>query len=112
MPERSVVKWAAVHLERVGRRDVWSLHLTLSVPTMHARRYAAAHRAEREPRGAVGVDVGWRVIDDELRVCAWHGEDGRSGDLRLDARTVAGLRLADELRAVRDDKYAAYLAWS
>src|SRR5207248_2935626 len=60
--------------------------------------------------GAVAIDLGWRQMGDALRVATWQGENGKSGELRLDARLLSELHKPEELRSLRDEKFNVALA--
>ena len=53
------------------------------------------------------IDLGWRVIGDELRVAAWKGSDGRSGELRLPASLVGEFDRVERIRSIRDRDFNA-----
>lgn len=93
LPVDACIMGAAVHLRRHGPRQEWSLAITVREP------------APACPRGdqiAVAVDVGWRKLDDGMRVAYWRGEDGEHGELALSAYQIAGLHKAEGIAAVRD----------
>lgn len=81
-----------------GYREAWQAQFVLEIP-------------KAEPAcgtGVVGVDLGWRMMESELRVCTWSTEmDKRSkrtvGELRLSAEEIGGFHRVDTLRATRDD---------
>ncbi len=100
LPERSRVKVATVTLRRVGRIEQWAVCLTVDD--------AATPRAQGPEVSLVtAIDIGWRVIDDEIRVCRWADSSGASGELRLDRATLASLRKPSELRSIRDRNFNA-----
>ena len=79
-PPGAQVRWATVVRRARGPHAEWSLHLTVGTGLGSAPA----------PTGKqVAVDVGWRVIGDELRVAAWRDSDGQSGELRLTAKDSA-----------------------
>ena len=92
-PAGAVLKQACVHMRRRGRKSVWSAEFSLSMP---------------EPvrtcgSGVVGVDLGWRMIEKEERVCTYTSEDGRNvGELRLTAHELSGFDRVESLRSTRD----------
>lgn len=97
------VKRAVVNLERVGRRDVWTVCITVETA-------APVPRAVPLPEArAVALDLGWRVIGDRLRVAYWRDRAGASGELSLSANLIAGLRKASELRSIRARNLTAIL---
>lgn len=78
---------------RSGRRERWEVQFILEM------RLGAPSCGS----GVVGVDLGWRRIGEELRVCAFADEQGRTGELRLSARLIGGYRRVESLRKIRDD---------
>jgi len=57
--------------------------------------------------GVVAIDVGWRLLGDDIRVAVWRDNAGHSGDLRLDAKSVQALREPAELQSERDLRFNA-----
>jgi len=108
LPTNAIIKLAVVSRRIDGPRVSWTVELTLDTTTCARRELCG--------RGTVGVDLGWRVFGDEIRICAWDGDDGEASELRLHGRLLSGLSRADGLRAVRDKNFnaalAAYLAWT
>lgn len=97
MPASGRIKKATVSVRMRGPREEWSVEITVD----------ELPRERRCGEGAVAVDLGWRKIGDEVRVLAWHGSDGRHGELRLTAREMAGLQKANELQSTRDQNFDA-----
>ena len=116
LPEGSIIKRVTVRYKRVspstekihagackcghcsdGFREQWSAEFVVEIPKPSARC----------GKSIVGVDLGWRVIGDELRVCAWSTpkKNGKrqAGELRLTARELDSFRRVDTLRSTRDD---------
>jgi hypothetical protein len=76
-----------------GRRERWTVEFVIDEPLP-----IPSHGV-----GVVGVNVGWRRIDDELRVCTHASEDGRDiGELRLSAHLLGGFERVETLRSTRD----------
>lgn len=75
LPSDAIIKEAAVKLNRVGPREEWSVTITLTT--------AERDRRVKDQTGTVGIDLGWRLMPDGIRVAAWHGSDGASGFLML-----------------------------
>lgn len=94
LPEEGVIKRASVHVQKVGPTEEWSVVITVDTSAVRSPQSAA--------EGAVSVDVGWRVIGDEIRVATWRGSDGATGELRLTAQDLWNLRKPAELQSVRD----------
>lgn len=101
MPQDGIIKRAVVRRYMVGPTEKWTVTITLETE---------ARAATCGTGGAVAVDLGWRTFVDadgntEIRVAAWRGEDGASGELRLSAWDLGGIRKADDLRSIRDKAY-------
>lgn len=102
LPEGGVIKRASVHVRKIGLREEWYATITVNV--------SACSRPRPVGHGVVAVDVGWRMIGDEIRVAAWRGDDGAEGELRLDARAIARIRYPGQLRSTRDKNFDAMRA--
>lgn len=115
LPDGGRVQRADVYLRRCGGREEWTVSLAVddrdTLPTQACGI------------GAVGVDLGWRLLDGgALRVGAWRGEDGQHGEMLLDGPTSpmrstrrpptwrGGMVKAEELRSLRDKAFDAALA--
>ncbi len=103
LPDGARGGWATGHRRMRGPHSEWSLYLTLDVGA------AAYARGATDPTvgGAVAVDVGWRVVGDELRVAGWADERGNCGELRLSAAMLRALHEPDEIRSARDLRFDA-----
>lgn len=101
LPEGGVVKRAIVHRRLVGRRERWSVDLTVDAPPVERRNVA----------GAVALNFGWRRVEGGLRVARWLTPDGEEGELVLPDVILSGLSKADELRGVRDMHMDRLRAW-
>jgi len=99
-PEGAIIRWIAVHCRRHASNERWYVDFTISVPEV-----VRAADDPTAPKGAVGIDVGWRVIGDEIRVARWSDDSNGEGELRLPAALIRELRYADTLRALRDEKF-------
>ncbi len=93
IPAGSVVTFVAVSLRKIGPREEWSTELTVRVPDSESCRAASG--------SAIAIDVGWRLIGDEIRVASWVATDGARGELRLSAIDVSAIRKADALQSTR-----------
>lgn len=94
IPEDGVIKFIAVSKRRIGPREIWSTEFTVDLPE--------GTLTEKCGNGTVAVDLGWRLIDGELRVLTWYGEHSGNGELRLSAELISSLRYNEALRSVRD----------
>jgi hypothetical protein len=79
---------------RVGHRYLW--HVLMSL-------YCESVPLPSPTQGEVGVDLGWREMDDgSLRVAFWRDDKKREGEIRLPADLVARFRSVDNLKSTRD----------
>jgi Putative transposase DNA-binding domain len=79
----------------------WSLQFTLRT-------------FEKKPRattGAVGIDLGWRLMPDgSIRVAYWLGDDDKKGELRLPASVLSRWEKSRSLQGIRDRNFDAMRA--
>jgi hypothetical protein len=94
LPADAQVKWAYLLQRRIGTRTEWRVQLVLARESWE--------REDRADSGAVGVDMGWRLVEEGLRVAYWVGDDGEEGELILPRRDVGRWAKADDLRSIRD----------
>jgi len=100
IPVDAKIKWAFVHRRRCG--TFWRWQLMLSV----------ARDAWESPitsGGSVGIDLGWRVVPEGLRVASWAGDDGRRGELILPADDLRRWSEPATRRAERDVRFGEFL---
>lgn len=96
----AVIKEAKVRLVNHGRRDEWTLCLTVNLPEGTTRGRCGT--------GSVALNLGWRMLDDgSLRVGTWADEVGEHGDLTLSPREVERFGRVAGLRSVRDQHFDA-----
>lgn len=97
---------------RRGERIVWELNVTVEKDTDLVWTGSVGWvRIAQRMSSSVGVDLGWRVIGNEIRVCAWVGDDGRHGELRLTANHIEAVRRAERIRGHRDRHFNAVCRW-
>jgi len=96
LPAGAQITWASVHRIVRGPHAEWSLCVTVELSAPLRAPHADG------PRPTVAIDVGWRIIGDEIRVAAWIDSFGNKGELRLTAADIRALRAAEDLRAQRD----------
>lgn len=92
LPEGARVMRATVQVLRRGEREVWTLLLFVETEVRGGLG-----------RGDVGIDIGWRKIDEELRVGAWYDENGAHGDFRLTESEIESLKRAGHSRKPKQD---------
>jgi hypothetical protein len=92
LPDDAIIKGVSIHMRSRGRKTVWSAEFTLTLP----------NTVRTCGQGAVGVDLGWRMIGGEERVCAYASEDGsHTGELRLTVHELGGFDRVESLASTR-----------
>ena len=96
LPAGSIIKRATVHRIRVGPIFRWYLTVTLdNVPGI----------ACTPSESTLAIDVGWRIMGDEIRVATWRTHADETGELRLSAQDIRLLRGPQEIRSARDARF-------
>lgn len=108
LPDDAKVKWVHLIRRRVATHDEWRVSFVLTRESGWAKTDCASE-------GTVGIDVGWRVRPDGLRVAYWAGSDGAEGELVLPQAVVDGWQKVCDLRSIRDLHFntmrVALVAW-
>jgi transposase len=97
LPENSVIKMATVSLRAVGPQEEWSVHINLDTTNVRP--------AESKAEGALAIDIGWRMIGNEIRVATWHDSFGKTGEFRLSQTLLDSLHKDEDLRSIRDKNF-------
>lgn len=97
LPEGGEIRWASIVRERIGLSFRHRLLITVRLPPP---------RGDTRPAAAVGVDVGWRITPDGLRVAYWYGTDGTHGELVLPHTDLEAFR---QISSLNSTIRAAYL---
>jgi hypothetical protein len=98
MPADAEIKWVHLVRRRISTQCEWRLQFVLS-------RAGWPHE-DCAPDGAVGIDVGWRMLPDgSLRIAYWYGHDGQEGELALPADWLGQMRRVEGIQAHRDDAF-------
>ena len=99
-PKGAIVKRVAVQRTRVGHRFRWEALVTIStLPTHH----------DREAKGVVGVDLGWRREGPKTMRVATHAGANDVGTLCID--TLESFLYADSVKGFRDLAFDAAKAY-
>lgn len=89
LPAGSVIQWVRLFRSRLGTTYHWQLMFVLKIPDETHPDQAKA--------GDVGVDVGWRLMDDgSIRMAAWSAGPEHEGEARIPAEIASGYRLMDD----------------
>lgn len=99
LPPGATIKRASVALRRVHDREIWTVDLTIDVAAPEPS-VANAH--------AVGVDIGWRKMEDgSVRVGYAVGTDGWTLDARLPADHMRRVEKCRDLASIRAKNFDA-----
>lgn len=98
LPPDAQIKWAYLVRHRIATHDTWSVQFVLS----RERGWAKPDVAET---GKVGIDIGWRVLDEGLRVAYWVGSDGQEGQLVLPISWIEQRKKTHDLRSIQDKMF-------
>ena len=99
LPPNSRIKFAQLVWRRQGHRYVGQLCLTVNIPTEIVK-----HPSKK----AVGVDPGWRLMDDHtLRIAMYRDTDGNAQDIRLDKKWMEGMDQVERLHSYVDEDLIA-----
>ena len=102
LPENSRIKIVTVNCRKIGPRVEWTVDFFVDDKETLLEQY--------EVSGAIGLDVGWRLMDDgSLRVAFWEDDEGEKGEFRLSPSLLGSFKKVDELKSIRDKNRDAAL---
>ena len=91
LPEDGTVRSASVICEKVGSRERWRLLVTVARPERTSRQGPA-----------VAVDLGWRLLEEGLRVAYWEDERGDHGQLLLSPAVLWQFSKLNDLKSIQE----------
>lgn len=94
IPVHAKIKWLFLIRSSVGQKDRWSVQFVCESESWAKPDLAVG--------GSVGIDVGWRIFPDRLRVAVWAGSDGEEGELALPNWWIQESRKERGIRSERD----------
>jgi predicted RNA-binding Zn-ribbon protein involved in translation (DUF1610 family) len=98
-PPESRIKWAYLRRTLIGRRVVWEVQFVLQRDSWD--------RDDVAENGITGLDVGWRLVKDGLRVAYLMGGDGREESLILPSSWLDSWSKVESLQSIRDRHFDA-----
>lgn len=104
IPTDASIKWVYVTKRMTACHPQWAVCFVLARQSGWAKTDTAAN-------GAVGIDVGWRLLEHGLRVASWVGTDGEAGELVLPTEDVARWQKCRDLQSIRDTRFDAARDW-
>lgn len=97
------VRYVRVHRRRIGTQHKWSVQFVLD----------GEHLGSPVPApelGTVGIDIGWRAIDGEIRVAVAVDAAGAVSECRIPQRLRLRAKKVEDLRSIRDKRTDAAMA--
>ena len=98
LPRDAQIKWVYLTARRVACHTQWGICFVLA-------RAEGWKKDDLSASGKVAVDLGWRLVNDGLRVAYWRGSDGQEGEVVISHADVSRWTKADDLRSIRDDRF-------
>lgn len=99
LPDDAVVTWAWIKVRRIGMRTKYELQLSLESATFGAR--------PARSDAVVGIDIGWRVRPNGVRVAYCYDGMGKGFELVMPEQIRDHLWLSDRLQGYADDHFNA-----
>jgi transposase len=96
LPPESRIKWVHLIRERIGTQYRYSVNFAVEYPS---------EPVIETGEGTVAIDIGWRLMEDGLRVAYWYDSQGKEGELKLPLRILTALQKCDDIRSIRDDNF-------
>jgi len=97
LPQDASIKWAWIHVTRIGSRLHYSLQLTMRSDTFQLKPGG---------QGVVAVNLGWRIKEDgAMRVAYVMDEFGTERELAMPPELRGGFVLAENLRSYSDQHF-------
>lgn len=96
IPAESEVRSAAIIRTKVGDKFKYKLTITATIPE---------NSRKLKRHGIIGIDLGWRIMKDGLRVAYWADNQNHSGELRLESRTIDAFAKLPDLQSIRDTHF-------
>src|SRR3990167_1267463 len=99
LPEGSLIKSVFLIRKAIGPHARWQVQLVVAQNTKEDWcRFEYGDRL-------LGIDVGWREIDEGLRVAYWTGSDGQEGQIIIPHRDLSRWSRVSEIQDLRDNDF-------
>ncbi|MBT9147095.1 MAG: hypothetical protein DDT32_00847 [Syntrophomonadaceae bacterium] len=98
LPAGGEIRSASLVCGYVGGKPTYKLVITVAPPA-HTLPEEGMHRGIRP---TVGINLGWRKKDNDIRIAYWADEEGRHGELTLTSNTLAQFSKLNDLKSIRD----------
>lgn len=100
LPPGAAVKWVYLIRRKRATAFVWQAVFVLS-------RDAWPAKQPKEAQGAAGMDVGWRKVEQGLRVATWTSDDGQKGAIVIPEERLELWREVERIQSDRDIHFNA-----
>lgn len=97
LPKDGKIKWAHLIRTKVGPGERWDVQFTVETPDPIT--------LPKTGSGAAGIDVGWRLVADGLRVAYLADDADQQEELVLPAAVLGAFAKVEDLRSIRDQAF-------
>jgi len=103
LPDDALIKRVHLIREKLADRYRWKIQISIETNTVktHIGNYSNKTPIVKSTY-AVGVDIGWRIRPNGLRVAYWYNSAGHHGEFVLSDALISSLTKSDSLRSIRD----------
>lgn len=98
LPDHGEIKAANITRRKIGGKWDYRLNITVVTPETDV--------IHPQPWNRAAIDIGWRIIDDEIRVAYLLDDNGHALDLRLDDSYRATSERLETLQGIIDQNFA------
>ncbi|HEU0021666.1 MAG TPA: zinc ribbon domain-containing protein [Dehalococcoidia bacterium] len=99
---RGLVRHAVLTWETLAGRRRYNLMITVDAPELPT----VQEGLENRPR--VGIDLGWRKIEDRVRVAVLAWDNGQTEEISLPAAIISAYRKMDDLKSIADTHFNTF----
>ncbi len=111
LPEGAEIKWAHLSRRKVGTYCNWEVQFDVAMSdagwAIHDGIVDRQRNREWATEATVAVALGWRNIDNEIRVGYWVGDDGQEGAIVIPRDRLTRWLECDSLQGFRDTAFDA-----
>lgn len=100
IPKDAIVTWVTINRQRKGPDMEWSVDFTINYPN---------ELPQSDTEFAVAFDIGWRKLEDGIRIGSFLGEDGENIVLKLGSELIDSLKKERELQSTKTQEFTKAL---
>lgn len=101
IPKDAIITWVTVNRRKNGPSTEWSVDFTVNHPN---------ELPQSNTMLAVAFDIGWRKLEDGVRIGTFLGEDKESIEFKLGTKIVNSLKKESELQSTRTKEFTKSLS--